>query len=211
VLEQCAQSGLRPILGKTVVCNASASPNVVYSGTYSFTISGCPANTCGELDLKRNGNWEFTPGWICTDGSGYATRSWNWSDKANDETGDPIFIRWPDGSTTSETYIIVDKHCAETFRDSASGSPPSNFYGHGTDATWGAGFDFGGTCFCHFWDLTTGALTYQNASVTRIDRYNVSWSCTPPSTVSGHSYQWYACCHDGSCGGCTTSLNFTKP
>jgi len=208
--------GLRQIVASSVVCSSSVSPsNVIYSGSYSYSVSGCPANTCGELNILRNGNWEFTGTWICTDSSGNATKGpWNWSDKASDETGDPIFIRWPGAGspTTDNTFIIVDKQCAQTYRDSAGGSPPSNFAGHATDNTWGAGFDFGGQCTCYFRDLTNSSLsTYPTASVTRVDRWYVSWSCTVPSTISGHQYDWFACCHDGNCGYCTSSLTFTKP
>lgn len=210
-----AGGGLRPISTKAVVCDASVSPsNVIYSGSYTYSVDGCPANTCGELNIKRNGNWEFTGNWICTDSSGDATKGpWNWSDKASDETGEPIFIRWPGiGSpTTDEELIIVDKQCAQTYRDSPGGAPPTTFAGHATDNMWGAGFDFGGNCFCSFTDTTTGSNSTPWASVTRVDRWYANWSCTPPSTVSGHSYEWYACCHDGNCGFCTPTLSFTKP
>jgi hypothetical protein len=210
-----AGGGLSPIQAKSVVCSSSVSPsNVIYSGSYSYSVSGCPANTCGELNIKRNGNWEFTGTWICTDSSGNATKGpWNWSDKASDETGDPIFIRWPGAGspTTDETFIIVDKDCSRTYRDSADGAPPSSFYGHATDNTWGAGFDFGGFCICYFRDLTAQTLTVPSATMTRIDRWNVNWSCTPPSTVSGHQYEWSASCLDGYCGYDTPILSFTKP
>ena len=205
--------GLRPISNKSIICDASVSSTVVYSGSYTYSVSGCPANTCGELNIRRNGNWEFTGSWICTNGSGNATKGpWYWSDKASDETGEPIFIRWPSGDTTDEETIIVDKACAQTYRTSPNGSPPSSFAGYATDNTWGAGFDFGGGCFCVFNDLTTpGNSTSPNASMSQSGRYYTSWSCTPPSTISGHQYEWYACCHDGGCGVCTSSLNFTKP
>jgi hypothetical protein len=208
-----AGGGLRPISTKAVICSSSVSPsNVIYSGSYSYSVSGCPANTCGELNIKRNGTWEFTGNWICTDSNGNATKGpWNWSDKASDETGEPIFIRFPSGETDEE-FIIVDKACAQTFRTSPNGSPPTSFAGYATDNTWGAGFDFGGSCFCVFNDLTTpGSSTFPNASMTQSGRWYTSWSCTVPSTVSGHQYEWYACCHDGNCGVCTTPLYFTKP
>lgn len=208
-----ADGGLRPILAKSVVCSSSPS-NVVYSGSYTYSVYGCPANTCGELNIKRNGNWEFTGSWICTDSSGNATKGpWNWSDKASDETGEPIFIRWPGAGspTTDETLIIVDKACAQTYRTSPDGAPPTSFAGYATDNTWGAGFDFGGKCYCYFWDTTTSTLTAPSASMSPSGRWYTSWSCTPPSTVSGHSYDWYACCDDGNCGWCTSHLYFTKP
>jgi hypothetical protein len=213
-ISRAAGGGLRPISTKAVICDSYVSPsNVIYSGSYTYSVTGCPANTCGEINIRRNGNWEFTGNWICTDGSGNATKGpWNWSDKASDETGDPIFIRWPSNDTTDDEFIIVDKACAQTYRTSPNGSPPTSFAGYATDNTWGAGFDFGGSCFCVFNDLTSpGSSTAPNASMLQSGRWYTSWSCTPPSTVSGHQYEWYACCHDGYCGVCSAPLYFTKP
>jgi hypothetical protein len=199
---------------------ASVSPtNVIYSGSYSFVVQGGPPNTCGELNIQRNGNWEFTSGWLCTDGSGNATKGpWNWTDKANDETGDPLFIRWPDNTTTNSTFVIVDKQPANTYLDSSWGAPPTSYYGHATDAQWGAGFDFGGTCVSDFRNLTTGlwwdsatgnysssGYKYVVPSRTRVNRWYVSWSTNtfPRTHTSGNIYEWYTCCHDGNGGNCT--------
>jgi len=221
-------NGMHLITAASTSGYAYVSPqNILYSaGNYTYNVQGGPANTCGELNIKRSGNWEFTSNWLCTDGSGNATKGpWNWTDKTSDETGDPIFIRWPDNSTTNETYIIIDKNCANTYLDSSpSGAPPTSYYGHGTDAQWGAGFDFGGTCYSLFQDLSTGyywnAATdsyspsggYVPATTSRVNQWYVSWSTSFPSVFShttGHQYRWITCCHDGSCGYCTT-LNFTR-
>lgn len=222
--------GLRQMTAAAVICSASFSDNILYNygESHTFSVSGCPANTCGELNIKRNGNWEFTGNWICTNSSGNATKGpWYWQDKASDETGEPVFIRWPNGDTTNDTYGIVDKNSAYTYLDSStSGAPPTSYYGHGTDAQWGAGFDFGGQCYSYFQNLTTGyywnpatdSYTTTNgfvpATTSRVNRWYVNWSTNFPSVyshTSGHQYRWFTCCHDGNSGNCTSPITFTRP
>lgn len=201
------------------VGDASFSQNILCSwgSCHTFSVTSGPANTCGELNILRNGNWEFTGSWLCTDSSGNATKGpWCWQDKSNDETGDPVFIRWPNNDTTDQDFAIVDQHSAQTFRDSSWSSPPSSYYGHATDAQWGTGFDFGGECISDFRDLTTNrwwnpstgtysSISYQpvTASLSRVNRWYVNWTTAFPSPGSHnptHTYEWYTCCTDG-CGG----------
>jgi len=220
--------GVRSLTAATTVGSASFSQNILYysGSSHTFSVTGGPANTCGELAIKRNGNWEFTGGWLCTNGSGSATKGpWYWTDKSDDETGEPVYIRWPDNSTTTETFAIYDKESAVTYRDSTWGSPPTSYAGHATDGQWGAGFDFGGACWSEFqdtttslyWSPTTGSYNVSyysvNASLSRSTRWYVSWTTSFPSAgahVSGHSYYWLTCCHDGYSGYCTSNT-FTKP
>lgn len=205
--------------------HASFSPsNLIFSGSYTFSVSGGPANTCGELNIYRNGNPEFTGGWLCTDGSGNATKGpWNWSDKASDETGDPVFIRWPDNTATDSTYIIIDKNYAFTYIDSPmpTNSTPTSYYGHATDATWGTGFDFNYAAFSVFQDLSTGKYwdpaTGQYNSTNQVwvtpsfqsksNRWYISWGGSTFPSVSahttGHQYRWYTCFTDAQNGYCT--------
>jgi hypothetical protein len=209
---------------KTTNGTASFSSNLIFSGSFTFSVSGGPANTCGELDIYRNGTWEFTGGWLCTDGSGNATKGpWYWSDKPSDETGEPVFIRWPDNSATSSTFAIVDKNPAFTYIDSPmpTNSTPTSYYGHATDATWGTGFDFGYAAFSVFQNLTTGKYwnpgsgaydsnSYQSVTpsfVSQSGRWYISWGGTyfpaEDDHVTGHQYRWYTCFTDAQSGWCT--------
>jgi hypothetical protein len=220
--------GIGSVTAATTVGTASFSQNILYSSgsSHTFSVTGGPASTCGELVIKRNGNWEYTPNWLCTNGSGSATMGpWYWTSKADDETGEPVYILWPDNTTTTETFAIYDKESAVTYRDSAWGSPPTSYAGHATDDQWGAGFDFGGACFSEFQDTTTGLywspttssynVSYYsvNANLSPSGRWYVAWTTSFPSAgahVSGHSYDWLTCCHDGFSGYCTRNT-FTKP
>lgn len=210
---------------KTSNGTASFSPsNLIFSGSFTFSVSGGPANTCGELNIYRNGSWEFTGGWLCTDGSGNATKGpWYWSDKPSDETGEPVFIRWPDNSATSSSFAIVDKNYAYTYIDSPmpTNSTPTSYYGHATDATWGTGFDFGYGAFSVFQNLTTGKYwdpgsgaydsnSYQSVTpsfVSQSGRWYISWGGTyfpaEDDHVTGQQYRWYTCFTDAGYGWCT--------
>jgi hypothetical protein len=207
---------------KSIQGSCSASNNLVFSGSYTYSCTGGQANVCGELDIVRNGVSQSTPGWFCTDGSGNGTMGpWNWSDKASDETGDPIYITWPNGNTTNSTYIIVDKNYARTYIDSSmpTTTTPTSYNGHATDATWGTGFDFGFVAFSVFQDRTTGnywspSSGQYNAGYTEVTpssishsgRWYVSWTTSFPSVGShttGHLYRWYTCFTDAQNGYCT--------
>lgn len=203
----------------------SFSQDINYSGTLYFYVDGGPPSTCGELNTYRNGSWLFAGNYVCTDANGDSTMGpWYWS-SSNSQTDDPLFVRWPDNSTTNSIWHIWDKTSAVTYRDSSWGAPPTTYYGHATDTQWEAGFDFGGFCFSDFQDTTTGLWwnpstdTYSssgyrdvNATLTRVSRWYVYWDTafpSPGSHVTGHSYQWYTCCLDGNSGQCTSGT-FTK-
>jgi len=215
---------------KTPNGTASVSTNLVFSGSYSFSVTGGPASTCGELDIYRNGNWEFTPGWFCTNSSGNGSAGpWTWSSKTSDETGDPVYIRWPDNSATTSTYVIIDKNPAYTYIDSPmpTTSTPTSYYGHASDATWGTGFDFGYAHFSVFEDRSTGkfwdpsTLHYDSNSevwvtpsfTSQSGRWYVSWGGSSFPSVSahttGHQYRWYTCFSDAQNGYCTPPYDFT--
>jgi hypothetical protein len=221
------KKGMRLMTAAGVVCNGSFSQNINYSGSLTYTVSGCPANTYAELSTFRNGSWLFAANYLHTDGSGGATLGpWYWSNTASDQTDDPLYFRFtPSNDTTDNTWHIWDKHPAVTYRDSAWGSPPTAYSGHATDDQWGAGFDFGGACFSDFQDQTTGlwwdpssgaynsgSYKYVNNTLTRTNRWYVQWTGAFPSAGShttAHTYQWYTCCHDGNSGFCTNNT-FTK-
>jgi len=212
-----SRGGIQP---KSIQGSCVASSNLIFSGSYTYSCTGGQANVCGELDIVRNGVSQSTPGWFCTDGSGNGTMGpWNWSDKASDETGDPIYITWPNGNTSNSTYIIVDKNYARTWIDSSmpTNSTPTSYYGHADDATWGTGFDFGYVHFSVFQDLDTGkywdgsgynstGYVEISASASQSGRWYASWTTSFPSAGShttGHHYRWYTCFSDAMNGYCT--------
>jgi hypothetical protein len=223
------KKGMRLMTAAAVVCSGSFSQNINYSGSLTYTVSGCPASTCAELTTYRNGSWLYAANYLCTDASGNKTLGpWYWSNTPSDQTDDPLYFRFPNNDTTDNTWHIWDKNPAVTYRDSAWGSPPTAYSGHATDTQWGAGFDFGGACFSDFvdvtpnpdqwWDPATGSYnstSYKslNNTITRVDRWYVQWTGSFPSSgshTSGHTYYWTTCCHDGNSGYCTSD-SFTKP
>lgn len=213
-----ARGGIQP---KSTQGSCVVNPtNLIFSGSYTYSCTGGQPNVCGSLEIVRNGVSQSTPGWFCTDGSGNGTMGpWNWSDKASDETGDPLYIGWPNGNTSNITYIIVDKNYARTYIDSSmpTNSTPTSYYGHADDATWGTGFDFGYVHFSVFQDLDTGKYwngsTYSStgyvevsASASQSGRWYASWTTSFPSVGShttGHHYRWYTCFSDAMNGYCT--------
>lgn len=219
-------------LAAATVGTAKFSRTINYSGDLYYYVTGGPPNTCGELDSFRNGAWLFAPGWLCTDANGNATKGpWSWSSTPGDQTDDPAFIKWPDGSTTNNAMHIWDKTCPTTFRDTAVQKPPAAYSGHATDGTWGAGFDFSPYAFSSFIDVTdiyhqvywvNASLGYSSysgvqitANLTHVNRWYVNWSTPFPSAsqhVPGHSYVWTTCVTDGSTctSGCSTT-SFTVP
>jgi hypothetical protein len=220
---------MQPIFAASTGGTARYSQTINYYGSLYYYITGGPANTCGELDTYRNGSWLFSPGWVCTDASGNATKGpWYWS-SAFDQTDEPTFIRWPDGTTTNNATHIWDKECAYTYRDTAVQTPPTSYSGHATDSTWGAGFDFSPFADSFFEDVTDPAVTlywvnatsgyssttpvYITPGLSHVNRWYVNWSTTFPASgnhLSGHKYKWYTCVTDGNCSGCAVT-SFTMP
>ena len=100
-----------------------------------FSVAGAPANTCGDLYAQRNADagFDFEAGdWICTDGSGNATKGpWLWQYQGDDETAS-AYIDW--GSCNSPVAShIWDKGWPTA---SVTSSCPSAFSGTATDDTW---------------------------------------------------------------------------
>ena len=75
------------------IINWELSPDLYYN------INGAPANVCGDLYANRNGaGYTVTYGWVCTDGSGNATKGpWTWANQNGDEDA-YAYIAWPGGS-----------------------------------------------------------------------------------------------------------------
>jgi hypothetical protein len=222
--------GLRPITAAAIVGSAqfNRTVNFQYSSPSNlyYTVTGGPPNTCGELNSYRNGSWIYGANWLCTDASGNATKGpWTWAGTPSDQTDDPAYIRWPNGDTTNNALHIWDKTCAQTYRTTPNGTPPTSWAGHATDTQWGAGFDFGASGASNFQNLTTGLYWHPSTgaytspyrpiptTLTRVNRYYATWTTSfppPGAHVSGHQYVWATCVSDGGCGNCLPYY-FTVP
>lgn len=220
-----AGGGLQRIAEAVTVGTGVFSRHVNYisqtsSSTLYYTVSNGPASTCGELNAYRNNSWLFGPGWLCTDATGYK-RQGPWTSAPSNQTDDPSFIRWPDGSTTTNDWHIWDKSCP-IIEISAAG--PNAWGGNALDAPFGA-------CFArrtipntwsYFQNLTTGLYFLVNTGAySEASRWNhqgsfsnefstgtscgASWTSPHPplsAHVPGNSYKWTVCVNDGGCPVC---------
>jgi hypothetical protein len=200
--------------------NWSVTPDLYYD------IFGAPASTCGDLHTYRNGSWLVSPGWVCTDIYGNATKGpWSWSSTPGDQTDNPAYIQWPGGATTNNVEHVWDKTCpVTTFSPTPSGAPPTTWQGNATDGQWGACFHAAWTeVSSSFYDSNTGkywntgsgaySATPGNGAVvygtfSGAPSCSISWSTSfpPPSAhTSGHHYYWTTCVGEP---GCATCVNY---
>lgn len=186
--------------------NWQRSPNLY------FTVTGGPANLCGTLYVSRNyGSYVPTANWICTDGSGNATKGpWTWASQSGDEIAYGYII-WSNNSSTNTAVHIWDKTGPSATITSPVSSPvPTSFYGTGSDGGYGAGFSssWGSSCSNYFYDETMDNYwdpytnQYINAyfpvhvgcTISGMPSHSVSWSQSqiPPgyAHVSGRCYEW---------------------
>jgi hypothetical protein len=197
---------------------------MVGSNSLYYTVSNGPASTCGELNTYRNNSWLFGPGWLCTDAAGYKQQG-PWTSAPSNQTDDPSFIRWPNGSTTTMDWHIWDTNCPSL---QITSTPPVSWYGPATDSPFGACFDNRAypSTSSYFQDLTTGLhyvsstgaysspsrwyypgeflLQYSNStSCGATWSYSSSWRPPVGAHVPGHTYKWNVCVSDGSaCNAC---------
>jgi hypothetical protein len=199
------------------------------TGDLYYTISGAPANTCGDLWVTRNGGaYQRTASWVCTDANGHSTKGpWTWSSQTGDETAFS-YIQWPDGSTTNTAKHIWNVTCPTTTVTSGTGAPPTTFSGTALAGSWGAGFNSSWTeCLSYFEDTTTGKYWTPSAgaysetdsidvpcTVTGMPSVAVTWSQSPipPSAAhtAGHCYAWFAFVTDGPCNYSSNQRSFCK-
>lgn len=196
-----------------------------------FSVAGGPPNTCGALVTTRNGQYIYSPGWICTNANGVATKGpWTWANTPGDQKDVNTHIEWTDGTETNSFDHYWDKTCPTHSRTSAGGTPPTTWRGTASDNVWGAGFHPNWTQFYTiFEDLTTGlrwlpGRTAYDAASGTVDatfsghyRTSGTWENTqipPPSAhVTGHTYAWTTCMTDGDalCSlSCLAPYQFTK-
>ncbi|HEX4964333.1 MAG TPA: hypothetical protein VF173_26175 [Thermoanaerobaculia bacterium] len=188
-----------------------------------FSVAGGPASTCGDLVIDRNGTTTITPGWLCTDASGNATKGpWSWAGQANDETAS-AYIAWPGGSYTNTVTHVWDKTAPTANITSPLSAPPSSYYGTGSDTAYGACFNSNwSTVTTTFEDVTTGYFWtpfvsgYSATGSPKVTgalygmpSCSVTWSTPfpPPSAhTPGHTYRWETCVYDGGQYGCIDLL-----
>ena len=202
--------------------NAKFQPTINWqgSGNLTYTVTGGPPGLCGTLHATRNGVADPpTPGWICLDGSGNATKGpWTYANQPGDEDGS-AYIIWSDGSSTNTANHIWDKTGPSVTMVPNGGVPaPTALSGTANDGPWGSGFsaafpaDAGGgssSCVLYFYEKNTfsywcpGGTSYNNAfpcnpscTLSGMPSRSVSWSAgssvLPPGLahVSGRCYEW---------------------
>lgn len=204
--------------------------NWAHTPALDYTVENGPASTCGELNAQRNGTWEYSPGWLCTDGSGDAYKGpWYWSNQTADETAQ-AYIRWPNNDTTTTDWHKWDVSSPSISPASyCQGSSPTCWEGFASDPPYGA-------CFSSTWsrvysifmhvDYTTGQpLDYWSPSTgtygngyTEVNgtmfgltacsqncSCGLDWATSFPDSgdhTSGQRYRWLACTTDGGNGSC---------
>lgn len=189
--------------------------------SYTYNVYGAPANVCGTLHIDRylpwnNGQHETTNNWICTNGSGQATKG-PWT-PSTDQTGQSIYIQWPNGTTTvGGDYKVDDVSDPTIWSNQNPGigvQIPNQFSGAASDPKWGSGFKFGAggwsAISATFQNVTTAKYysgSGYNSNVPVVfyptvtpaaGGFNISWSVTPP--LSGHNssdtYEWCVSTND---------------
>jgi hypothetical protein len=221
-LEGPAVSGGARGLLKTVG-TGSFNHNIQYTSVTTavalyYTVTGGPVSVCGELNTYRNGSWLFGPGWLCTDSLGSATKG-PWYTANGNQTDDPSFIRWPNGTATSNDWHIWDDSCPTV--SYGSSAPPNTWYGTASDAAYGACFNTSTRVYSVYWDYTAGrywnngiyssGYSEVTGALSGVPGCGPSWSVTRPSLGShttGHIYIWTTCISDGGCKACN-SYQFT--
>ncbi|HJQ68722.1 MAG TPA: hypothetical protein VKA70_07110 [Blastocatellia bacterium] len=175
--------------------------------TYSYIVSGAPPNTCGTLQIRRNGVDEVTPGWLCTNSNGAGSKGpWTVS---TDQTGENISIAWPDGTGTNTIVRAVDNFSAPTVTTSQSGGVgvpiPTDFSGSATDVQWGSGFGSWTIARVTFKNVTTGQYwngsSYGSSSSGNFtgtffppSGFSLTWSSTPPPRSAHNNSDTYRWC-----------------
>ena len=220
-----------PIFRPEVFCQGTGTfTNGTYDcggSPYYYNVTGGPPNSCGELHIVRNGNSEVTPCWLTTDGSGNATKG-SWTVSTN-QTGEDIYIQWPDGSQTcnGDTTKVDDATAPTVNIDSPGGGVPTSFSGTASDTMYGSGFSWwthvtvtfrelgGGLGNPSYWNGSCYCDSYYpiDAGFSPSSGYSISWSITPPPPEehqSGRTYRWCEdvndkCFTDSSC------YTFTAP
>ena len=184
---------------------------------YTYNVEGGPPNVCGTLHINRNGNNETTGSWLCTDGNGDGSRGpWRGS---NNQTGQAIYIEWPNcNTTTGGDYKVDDGSNPVIWSDQTPGFGvpiPTSYDGGGSDTQWGTGFNFNSWSYIEatFREIKNIGTQYETSkyyngsgyvatSEVRIPGtasppaggFSISWAVTPPPPGSHNSTDTYEWC-----------------
>ena len=227
------QKGNNPMIQPKVFCHGTGTfTNGTYDcngSTYYYNVTGGPAYSCGELHIIRNGSQEVTPCWLTTDAYGNATKG-PWTVSTN-QTGEDIFIQWPDGSQTcgGDSEKVDDATAPTIGIDQSGGSSiPTAFSGTANDTLYGSGFSWWTNVTVTFrelgnlrlnpgfWDGSCYCDEYHPfyASFSPSSGYSVNWSITPPppeAHQSGRTYRWCVEINDKCFSSGTSCITFTAP
>lgn len=182
--------------------------------SYTYNVYNGPPNVCGTLHIVRNGVEEITPGWICTNAYGQATKG-PWT-PSRDQTGQGIYIAWSCGGTTVGGDFKVDDVSRPIIGINQHGGYslpiPTEFSGWATDAQWGSGFNFGwggwssinatfqntSTYPAKYYDgsgyNSTSEVTFSGTSSPPGGGFSINWAVTPPPPAAHNSYDTYKWC-----------------
>jgi len=155
----------------------------------TYSVSGAPANTCGDLYANRNGNgYQMEAAdWICTNGIGSATKGpWYYANQTDDETAE-AYIDWGTCTSPERTHIWDVGGPAPDINSSA----PADFYGTAEDEVWGAGFDSSWTqCYGVYYNSDTQRY-WDGSTYSSVSEVFVTCSLTGMSGVGDRFLDWY--------------------
>lgn len=180
---------------------------------YKYIVDNAPPNVCGELHIIRNYNSEVTLNWICTNSIGHAENGpWRGS---KDQTGQAIYILWPNGTrTTGGDYKVDDgsNPSINANQNAGVGVPiPTSFNGTASDVPYGTGFNVNDPNWSYLRGTfrqikSDGTSRYYNGSgyvsTSAVNipgtasppvGYSFNWSITPPPSYlhnSTDTYEW---------------------
>ena len=109
-------------------------------GEYSFSVSGGPKNTSGDLYKSLDGGNTYvkTSNWLTTDDLGNVTKGpWSCA-SAYTET---VYIQWPNGTKTNTVTHTCSAPCPVPLTASISAEHPSVLYNNNVKITWSSNGD----------------------------------------------------------------------
>lgn len=185
--------------------------------SYTYNVQGGPPNVCGTLHINRNGVDQSTGGWLCTDGNGDGSKGpWYGS---TDQTGQGIYIEWPNcNTTTGGDYKVDDASDPNIWSNQTPGvgvSIPTEFSGGGSDTQWGSGFNFGSWSYIKatFREIKNIGTVYETSKYYNGSGYvatspveiwgtasppaggfSINWAVTPPPPGAHNSTDTYEWC-----------------
>lgn len=109
-------------------------------GEYSFSVSGGPKNTSGDLYKSLDGGNTYvkTSNWLTTDDLGNVTKG-PWS--CASAYTEMVYIQWPNGTKTNTVTHTCSAPCPVPLTASISAEHPSVLYNNNVKITWSSNGD----------------------------------------------------------------------